>query len=78
MAAGAVAGALGTAPLGATPTDGTLPVSVIAVAAGAAGAACSLPHSIHSRVATISQAKIKKIRVWFMGQAGSADARVGA
>src|SRR5690606_30971130 len=31
------------------------------------GASCSLFHSIHNRVATISQAKIRNTRVWFMG-----------
>ena len=35
------------------------------------GAACSLFHSIHSSTATISQARIRKVRVWFIGQAVS-------
>ena len=41
---------------------------VVVALAGVAGAACSLPHSIHNKVATISQAKIRKARVWFIGQ----------
>ena len=59
---------------------GTVLVVAWAVSAVAGGAARSLPHSIHNRVATISQAKIRKVRVWFMGKGswrrvGSADAR---
>src|SRR5688572_18714457 len=59
MAPGALVAALGT-------------LASVAAAAVVAwvwigGAAFSLPHSIHSRVATISQAKIRKTRVWFMG-----------
>src|SRR5688572_33333106 len=49
--------------------DGTVlsPCAPVVLAlAGVAGAACSLPHSIHNNVATISQAKSKKARVWFM------------
>jgi hypothetical protein len=54
---------LGTEPL---PLPGTWAVAAT-VGAGAWAALFSLPHSIHSRVATISQAIIRKTRVWFMG-----------
>ena len=42
--------------------------------AGAAATSRSLPHSIHNRVATISQARIRKVRVWVIRQAGSGHA----
>src|SRR5687767_11771398 len=67
------AGALGTAgipagPLVAALAFGTvLVVAVAVVLAEASGAAFSLPHSIHNRVATANQAKSRKARVWFMG-----------
>src|SRR5690606_15391013 len=60
------------APVGGAPgTEPAAPAPSTAVATGVSGARCSLPHSIHSRVATISQAKIRKVRVWFIRQAGS-------
>ena len=55
-------GAVGTVP-GALAVFGMLAsvaTAAVAVSAWAGGAAFSLPHSIHSRVATISQAKIRK------------------
>src|SRR5690606_4605709 len=91
-AAGTPAGATGTlSPAGASGTvagvdagaPGTVPAaSPASAAAGAAsGARCSLPHSSQSRVATISQAKIRKVRVWFIGQehsfAGGTRRQVG-
>ena len=57
---------------------GTLLVmTAAAVLAGAGGAAFSLPHSIHNKVATISQAKIRKTRVWFMGGRQTQPTRAG-
>src|SRR5690606_40205654 len=44
--------------------------AVSATACGG-GASWSLFHCIHSSAATISQAKIRKVRVWFIRQAGS-------
>ena len=55
----------GTAPAAATTADG-----VCATGCGW----CSLFHSIHIKAATINQAKIRNVRVWVIGQAGSADA----
>src|SRR5690606_20991836 len=61
---GAEAGAEGIA-------AGTSATPASTRAGSAGGAACSLFHSIHSSTATISQARIRKVRVWFIGQAGS-------
>jgi hypothetical protein len=79
----AALGNVGT--LGSAGTFAPLALGTVLVAAVAAGAvtdddACSVLQAIHSRVATISQAKIRKVRVWFMGKGswrrvGSADAR---
>jgi hypothetical protein len=66
-ALGAV-GTSGSAGTSAPPTLGTVLVVIAAAGAVAGGAACSLLQAIHNRVATISQAKIRKVRVWFMGK----------
>src|SRR3546814_10771684 len=42
-----------------------------ALSTGAGAGLLSLPHSIHSSTATIIQAKIRNVRVWFIRQAGS-------
>src|SRR5699024_1818324 len=77
----ATGGATGT--LGAAGTDGppspacgagTEPPPRSSAGTGGSGDAstlASLRHSIHSSIATISQAKINRVRVWFIGQAGS-------
>jgi hypothetical protein len=70
--------------LGVAPASGTLGVALFAVEgtvlslvvlaailAAGAGSAFSLPHSIHNNVATISQAKIRNTRVWFMWECSS-------
>ncbi len=44
------------------------PATVAAGVGSAGGALRSLPHSIHSSIATISQARIRNTRVWFIGQ----------
>ncbi len=67
-AAGREPSAWGTGAPGMLPAaaPGTLAWVVWVATAGVGGAALSRPHSIHSNTATISQAKIRKTRVWFI------------
>src|SRR5690606_4180684 len=62
----------------ASAADGTAPACTSAATggSGAASTLASLRHSIHSRIATMSQAKIRRVRVWFIGQAGSLAGRI--
>src|SRR5690554_1459854 len=77
-ATGGATGTLGAAGTDASPDpaagEGTVPSPRSSAGTGGSGEAwtlASLRHSIHSSVATISQAKIRRVRVWFIGQAGS-------
>ena len=66
--------ASGTAALEEGTDEGTASLPATSAATGRSGAAwtlASLRHSIHSMTATISQAKISRVRVWFIGQASS-------
>src|SRR5690606_6736653 len=77
--AGGATGMLGAAGTDAPPASGawavgTAPPCWSSAGTGGSGAAstlASLRHSIQSSIATISQAKIRRVRVWFIGQAGS-------
>src|SRR5690606_42122800 len=77
---GAGAVAAGTEPSAGTAATGcgtaSSATAVVGADAEAGGAACSLPHSIHSRTATISQARIRNTRVWFI-RAGRLSRREG-
>src|SRR5690554_1142814 len=77
-ATGGATGTLGAAGTDASPDpaagEGTVPSPRSSAGTGGSGEAwtlASLRHSIHSSIATISQAKIRRVRVWFIGQAGS-------
>src|SRR5690606_39589291 len=59
-------GMLASAPTAAGTACGTVLPAATGDSAG--GADCSRFHSIHSKVATISQAMIRNTRVWFMGR----------
>ena len=64
VAAGMFVGAVGIAALPVR--AGAAVVVSCATGAGARAASCSLLHSIHSSVATMSQARRRKTRVWFI------------
>ena len=65
---GAAAGSFGAAPVARSGTVSPVAVATSCVAgvAVAGGAACSCVHAMYNSVATTSQAKIRKVRVWFM------------
>src|SRR5690606_34719498 len=48
----------------------------VAATAAGSGAAFSRPHSIHSSTATISQAKIRNTRVWFISRQAQLSRKV--
>src|SRR3546814_996976 len=68
FAAGIPASLPGAIP-GSAPAEGG--TCCCALSTGAGAGLLSLPHSIHSSTATIIQAKIRNVRVWFIRQAGS-------
>src|SRR3546814_4767164 len=70
FAAGIPASLPGAIP-GSAPAEGG--TCCCALSTGAGAGLLSLPHSIHSSTATIIQAKIRNVRVWFIRQARSEE-----